>query len=402
MILTVRMPRFGLHVALRAAHRPIDLPIALGPQPGDPQIIGICSEIAESLGVRPGLRVGEALARCPELELVVPDPGATGHETEQIAERIESIGAAVEIVAPGIWRFATAGIERLHQGIRGVVRQLTSVLPVGMDARIGIAPTPFSSLQAATVAERRIPLRVEQSELQEFLAPIAVDALSVADHMAVELSQLGITTLGQFADLPRAAVVERFGLEGLRAWHCARGADGTHLHPRTPPAPIEAAFHFPETIGALSALHAAARLLIVQIVAAAQGRGSTIRSIALRAWLGDGGSWTRTLTLREASTDVDRLLTVALPSLAEVSGPVDTLVIRADASGSATGRQLTLSPPGADERARRTCEAIRQIGSSHGESAVLRLVELEPWSRLPERQWALVPYDASISPDHSV
>jgi hypothetical protein len=84
-----------------------------------------------------------------------------------------------------------------------------------------------------------------------------------------------------------------------------------------------------------------------------------------------------------------------------VSGPVDTLVIRADASGSVAGHQLAVIEPGTVERARRARDAIRQVRTAQGDEAVLRLVELEPWSRLPERRWALVPYDASASPDPS-
>ena len=37
---------------------------------------GLCTPAAEAAGVRPGLRVGEALARCPDLDLVVADPDA--------------------------------------------------------------------------------------------------------------------------------------------------------------------------------------------------------------------------------------------------------------------------------------------------------------------------------------
>ncbi len=93
---------------------------------------------------------------------------------------------------------------------------------------------------------------------------------------------------------------------------------------------------------------------------------------------------------------------MALPSLACVTGPVETLVIRADASGALAGHQLAIIEPGAVERTRRAREAIRQVRSVQGDEAVLRLVELEPWSQLPERRWALVPYDVSTSQDPSV
>lgn len=401
VIVTVEIPRFALHIALRAAKRTADTSVALGPQPGDPNVIGLCSEMAEHHGLVPGLRVGEALARCPHLELVVADPGATAVAIEQITTAIERIGAGVQINDTGTWQFDSTGLERLHGGIDGVIRQTKAAMPVGLDVRLGIAPTVFTSLLAARTAERRKPLHITSELAADFLAPLTADLLPLGAHDRTAIGQLGIHTIGQFADLPRTSIVERFGLDGLRAWHCARGSDPAHVMPRTPPQPIEAALHFPESIGALPALHAAARLLIGQIAQAAHARGATIRSITFRVWIVDGGSWTRTITLRQASTKLDRLLTAALPSLAEVSGPVDTLVVRVDASGAADGTQLAFAEPGAAERNRQIHEAIRQISGTYGDDAILRPAPFEPWSRLPERQWALVPYDASISPEHS-
>jgi len=78
VIVAVHIPRLPLLVALLHARRPLDAPVALGPPPGSPQVVGLCTPAAEAQGVRPGLRVGEALARCPGLDLVVADPDAAG------------------------------------------------------------------------------------------------------------------------------------------------------------------------------------------------------------------------------------------------------------------------------------------------------------------------------------
>ncbi len=397
-VLTVVIPLFTLRVALHAARRPFDLPIALGPQPGDPAFIGLCTPPASALGVRPGLRVGEALARCPGLELIVPDPGGSAHAQEIVTGRLEGIGASVEETADGVWRFAIGGLERLHSGVPGVIRRVRSVLPVGMDARIGIGPTPFSSFQAAYQATPRSPLHITRDEVADFLTPLPVRRLPLDERRLRDLDHMGITTIGQVAALERPHMVDRFGRDGLRAWNAARGEDTDRLDPRDPPEPVEAAFHFPDPVGALPALHAAARHLLTQLAASVERRGAAIRGLTLRAWMEGGGSWTRTITLRQATVQIDRLTITAFPALADVTGPVETLVIRADASGHVAGHQIVLADPGSAERIRRTGEAVRQIRSAHGDDAVLQAVEMEPWSRLPERRWALVPYDVSTSP----
>ena len=64
---------------------------------------------AEAFGVHPGMRLGEALARCPRLTLVPPDPAGVADAWERLLVRLESIGAAVEPERPGLVCFDAQG-----------------------------------------------------------------------------------------------------------------------------------------------------------------------------------------------------------------------------------------------------------------------------------------------------
>src|SRR4051812_49789556 len=94
MIVCILLPRFELAVAAGGREALAAGPLALAPELGREQLIGEASAAAEAYGVRAGLRLGEALARCPTLRLVAPDPagveGAWGH----ILRALEGIGAA--------------------------------------------------------------------------------------------------------------------------------------------------------------------------------------------------------------------------------------------------------------------------------------------------------------------
>src|SRR4051812_3305908 len=68
------LPRFELAVAAGGREALLRGPAALAPEPGREQLVGEVSQAAEAFGVRPGMRLGEALARCPRLALVPPDP----------------------------------------------------------------------------------------------------------------------------------------------------------------------------------------------------------------------------------------------------------------------------------------------------------------------------------------
>ena len=64
------------------------------------------------------------------------------------------------------------------------------------------------------------------------------------------LERLGVTTLGEFAALPPAAVADRFGRTGLHAHELALGGDGA-LRPRRAGEFLRETLELPEaTLGA--------------------------------------------------------------------------------------------------------------------------------------------------------
>src|SRR5262249_39987534 len=107
----------------------------------------------------------------------------------------------------------------------------------------------------------------------------------------------------------------------------------------------------------------------------------------------DGGSWRRTLTLREPSADRRTLRAVLAPKVAELSAPVTSLGLELVELGDGVGRQLQLvRSDGADLQAR-LAEGLRRVGASVGPGAASAVVEVAPWSRLPEQRALLVPRD---------
>ena len=113
MILCVLIPRFALTTALGDRAELLHSLVALAPEPGGTQQIGEVSLAAEAFGVHSGMRLGEALARCPRLTLVPPDPAGVADLWERLLVRLESMGAAVEPERPGLVCFEAQGLLRL-------------------------------------------------------------------------------------------------------------------------------------------------------------------------------------------------------------------------------------------------------------------------------------------------
>src|SRR5579863_7078849 len=150
LITCILLLRFELTVAAGTRTDALGVPAAIAPEPGSQQI-GAVSAAAEAFGIDPGMRLGEALARCQQLTLIPPDPTGVADAYERMLVSLEAIGAAVEPLRPGLVCFDARGLLRLHGGT------LASVLTaarraVAMPARIGVAPTRFVALAAAAGA----------------------------------------------------------------------------------------------------------------------------------------------------------------------------------------------------------------------------------------------------------
>ena len=81
------------------------------------------------------------------------------------------------------------------------------------------------------------------------------------------------------------------------------------------------------------------------------------------------------------------------PKLAELPAPVSALGIELLVLVESAGRQLELVRPEGAELRTRLKDGLRQVRASAGAGAIATVVEVAPWSRIPEQRALLVPRD---------
>jgi protein ImuB len=436
LITCILLPRFELAVAAGSRSELLGVPVAIAPEPGSQQI-GAVSAAAEAFGIAPGMRLGEALARCQRLTLISPDPAGVEERWERMLIALESIGAAVEPLRPGLVCFDARGLLRLHgsgpgrgrepavtgsgsvvagsgaalagsgsalaksgsvvttQDIEAVLRAARRAL--GSPAHFGVAPTRFAALAAATRARARQPLILAGGARQarEFLAPMPVELLRGDPELAMlpeALQRLGIRTLGELAALPRAAVSDRFGPPGLHAQRLALGGDRP-LRPRQAGELVHESLELPE-VSSGQQLERALGLLIDRLLARRERRGRTLRAVVLSAMLVEqAGTWRQRVTFRDALSDPLRMRLALAPRLLLLPAPAQTLRLTVERFGPPTSDQQALLEEPARARAARLREAIRQVRAGAGPDAALRVLHIDPRSRFPERRSVLAPFE---------
>jgi nucleotidyltransferase/DNA polymerase involved in DNA repair len=348
--------------------------------------------------VQAGMRLGEALARCPALRLVPPDPAGVADAHERLLGALEAIGAGVESGPPGAAFFDAHALRHVHGDVGAVVAVARRAARA--PARAGAGPVRFTALAAATRARPRRLERVDPHAARAYLAALPVDLLALyakvadAEPLAAlpePLQRLGIRTLGELAALPRAAVADRFGAAGLRARDLARGVDSP-LRPRSPVETLEESLELPESASGPQ-LERALELLIDRLLVRRERRGRALRAAVVSATLVEGGTWRERVTFREPLADRERMRLVLTSRLVTLPAPAEVLRLRAEGFGPPEGAQGALLDEPATARSGRLREAIRHARSAAGPDAALRILEVDPDSRVPERRLVLAPWE---------
>jgi protein ImuB len=393
MIACLLISGFRLRAALRRRPRLTMEPAALAPELGNEPLLGPVTAAAQKAGVHPGMRIGEALATCPGLVLVEPDPAAVEEEWESALRRLEDVGFAVDGVEPGVVVFETRGVERLYGGVEAALRRALAAVGNAWDPRAGAGQRRFAALAAATTARPGQIVIVEGKRERDFLAPLPLSLLPLEPERYAELEGLGVRRLGDLARLPGGAVAERLGPEGRRAWRLAHGGERRRVRGRVPAVELAETLSFPEAVANELTLRRAFGALLDRLLARPERGGRPFRKLGLSARLVGGGSWRRTVTLREATADRARLRAALGPKLIEVPSPVTELRLEGVELAEHSGNQLTLVEPRGEELGSRLREGLRQVKASTGTGSVCAVVEVAPWSRIPEARALVVPRD---------
>lgn len=201
---------------------PPDVPLAVITK----GLVHACSATARESGVRRGLRIRDAQARCPGLVTLDHDPALDHRAFDPVLAVVAETVPHVECVRPGLCVFEVRGAAR-YLGSEAEVAALMAeqLAHVGVpEPRFGVADGVFAAEQASRRADPGECTVVAEGSDREFLAVLPLSVLELPELTDL-LGRLGIRTLGDLAALPESDVVTRFGPAGKAAHALASGAD---------------------------------------------------------------------------------------------------------------------------------------------------------------------------------
>ena len=414
------IPLFALRC--EAARRP---ELAVGPSavlaPDTTRRLWQVSPVARRVGVRPGMTVSQAIGLCATLRLVEPDPVHYDERFASLVAALSDVSPAVEPVELGKVFVGTDGLEGLYGGPEEQVREIQlRIAEFGLRNRSGsfeaadvesAIANPQSAIRigwgrgkfvASTAASRAKPGRpciVRLGEEGSFLSgqPISVLPLDPDTHR--RLRMLGIRTLGRLAALPEAAVTSQFGALGRRLWRLAAGRTVEPVQGKLTPEPIRAALTFYAPLADRTMIARALGQLVDRALKHPRRVGWRVQALRASATLEQGASWVAAALLKDPSADRERLLAPLVLRLehAPPVGAIERLIVEFTAFVPGTSElQLFARDAAAAARAghrRALRAAVTEIHSRLRRPMLYHVIEIEPWSRLPERRYALIDFD---------
>lgn len=374
--------------------------------PEDTRRVWQVSKIARRAGVRAGMTVGQAVGLCPSIKLCEPDPIYYDEQFSSLLSALIEVSPIIEPIELGRVFVGVDGLEKLHGPAELQVKAIKRALDHGITHRPAVLPPyrlgwargKFAAWVAATKADPGAATIVSDAERAGFLAAQSISVLPIDPATHRRLRLLGIATLGDFARLPRVAVVSQFGGNGHRLWLMAAGSEVDPVVGRETPEPIISEIDFPTPTADRTTLEHALDRLVENALRNPRRTGWRVLQVCARAQLEYGASWLTRITLKTPAAERDNIAAPLKTRLEQVAlnGAVETLAIEfTDFVRGTDDLQLFARDAASSARAgrqRALRRAVREI-KSRFTSSLYHVIEVHPQSRIPERRYALIDYE---------
>ncbi|MFC1909677.1 hypothetical protein ACFLXC_00045 [Chloroflexota bacterium] len=342
--------------------------------------------------LQPDMPLQEAIACYKDFDIIQADMPRYWSVFNGILKKLETISPLIENADLGKIYLGLEGMQLLYPDDKVLVKAVKEVMPEVFDARFGIAEGKFYAYLAALYSPRD-SYKCLQQDIQSFLKDLPCDVLPVSIKIKNRLHQFGLHTLGKIASLEIGPLQAQFGPEGKRIWELAAGYDPDPLRPGSPEEIIEESVDLPSAATSLDVLLTALESLLSQALVRLESGGMGISRLCVwtRSWMSEYRD--QTIHFKECTTNT-RTVMLRLKHIMETfpqSGPVEQIGLKITGLGRQPGRQKSLF---SEVRNRENfVEAVKQLEFRMGGPQLYMFKEVEPWSRIPERRYALIPFN---------
>jgi DNA polymerase-4 len=322
-------------------------PVIVGGRPADRGVVASASYEARAFGVHSAMPMIRALALCPDAVVLPPRHGVYGEYSRRVMDILRRATPLVEPMSIDEAYLDVTAQTPPWEAAVDLARQLQRQVgeKVHLSASLGVAA---NKLVAKVASDRDKPgglTVVRPGEEVAFLAPLPVRVLQgVGPVMARKLGEMGLTTVGQLAQVPESDLVLRFGQWGAALAREARGIDDRPVVTEHEMKSVSQEHTFPRDVANPAALQAKLRELSQGVAQDLKRSELAAGTIAIKLRYGDFSTLTRQMRLTVPTSDPELIYQAAFTLLRRAwqSGRAVRLLGVAARSLSAPAGQLPL------------------------------------------------------------
>ncbi|CAN5740607.1 hypothetical protein BH23GEM9_BH23GEM9_34680 [soil metagenome] len=263
---------------------------------------------------------------------------------DAVLEAVLEAAPRVTVEAGRVWLDMRGLIPAVvHAGLRPRLES------EGVGARYGAALRPVTAVAAAGQASPGELVEVSAGREREYLAPLPLTVLGLADPLLGWLGDVGISQCGELGAVAREAVEVRFGGDAVQWWRWARGEDDRRLFLPVPPEQPQASIDFIDyVVTDPERLIFTTNALLAGVCERMVESGAHARRLRLRLPLANGATWERTLKTARPTADRAGWLRLARTLLERLTVPdaVVGVAIQVEATEAAVSVQGDLFDAG--------------------------------------------------------
>jgi DNA polymerase-4 len=207
---------------------------------------------ARKYGIRAAMPVGRAKRMAPHAIFVTPDHQRYSEVSAKVMEIFDSFTPLVEPISLDEAFLDVTGARKLLGTGREIAVEIRRQVEAseGITCSVGIAPSKFIAKLASGHCKPNGILEIPADRILNFLHPLPVTAIwGVGPKTAETLERLGLRTVADIANLPRATLIRALGqASGASLYELAWGRDYRDVTPNEPDKSISAAETFAQDI----------------------------------------------------------------------------------------------------------------------------------------------------------
>ncbi len=192
-------------------------------------VVSTACYLARAFGVRSAMPMYKARQLCPDAVILPPSMGKYSHEGERLRTMMRDLTPMVEPLSVDEAFLDLTGTERVHGG--PVVQTLMAFQQsvereIGITVSIGLSCNKFLAKTASDLDKPRGFSMISANEAASFLSDKPVQFIyGVGPAFARKLAAGGLNKIKDIQALSIDAMAKRYGEQGYRLAHLARGLD---------------------------------------------------------------------------------------------------------------------------------------------------------------------------------